>query len=414
MTQGRAQARAQGKSGTENSRRGRDDRATSTSAPVDACDGQAPSARAWVAVGDLYHTYMTGLILTVASRRGGPAAAEWLFRVFRHQHHEKFLSSFGKLGLEGMPDPVACAAYHYLSNAVGGVGVEFMKESDAKAWVRFVPPRWIYPGAAICGVPSEVSRAMLRGWYAQNGVSLGNPKLGFVCTAQTTDGQHGLAGYFLEYGRDLAPEERLVFSPGELPPRFDASAAPQLPKDQWPPERRAKAARNYAMEYVRSSLPRLAEVFGPAEAAYLGRVTGQLIGAQGYLQSVAGLGTAAAGTASPGSENFGSANFGSANFGSAGSGSPDSAHAFGLWLAALATAEGDHAQIERQGEAIVLRRTGWRLMRGIDQLPSSVFEGWNGLFEGALSVHDRFLGLEVLQRPDWGDPVIEWRIRRRT
>ena len=126
-----------------------------------------------------------------------------------------------------MPDAVACAAYHYLSNSVGGVAVEFMRESDRKAWVNFVPPRWIYPGASICGVPSEVSRAFLRGWYAQNGVSLGNPRLGFVCTAQTTDGQHGLSGYFLEHDRDLAPEERLQFRPGELAPPFDPPAAPR-------------------------------------------------------------------------------------------------------------------------------------------------------------------------------------------
>ncbi len=362
-------------------------------------DASQDAPRAWAAVADLYHTYMTGLILTVVSRRGGPQAAEWLFCVFRHQHHEKFLSSFDKLGLTGLPDAVACAAYHYLSNAVGGVGVAFMRESDKKAWVRFVPPRWIYPGAAICGVPSEVSRAMLRGWYAHNGVSLGNPRLGFVCTAQTTDGQHGLAGYFQEYARDLSPEERLVFSPGEMPPPFDASAAPQLPQSQWPVERRAKAARNYAMEYVRSSLPRLAEVFGPAEAGYLGRVTGQLIGAQGYLASAAGFGIARErGSPSDKADR---------------PRQQDSAYDFGLWLAALATAEGDHAEIERQDAAIIVRRTGWRLMRGIDHVPSSVFEGWNGIFEGALSVHDRFLGLEVLQRPDWGDPVIEWRIRRR-
>lgn len=160
------------------------------------------------AAADLYHTYFTGLILTLVSRRNTPDAAEWVFRVFRHQHHEKFLSSLDKLGLTGLPHAVACAAYHYLSNAVGGVSVEFMRESDTKAWVRFVPPRWIYPGAAICGVPSEVSRGVLRGWYAQNGVSLGNPRLGFVCTAQTVDGQHGLAGYFREFERDLAPEER--------------------------------------------------------------------------------------------------------------------------------------------------------------------------------------------------------------
>ncbi|NJK42345.1 MAG: hypothetical protein HC937_00810 [Aquincola sp.] len=131
------------------------------------------SAAAMQAAARLYHAYFTGLILTLVTRRSASDTAEWVFRVFRHQHHEKFLSSFGKLGLTGMPDAVACAAYHYLSNSIGGVSVEFMRESDRKAWVNFVPPRWIYPGAAICGIPSEVSRAMLRGWYAQNGVSLG-------------------------------------------------------------------------------------------------------------------------------------------------------------------------------------------------------------------------------------------------
>jgi hypothetical protein len=259
--------------------------------PAAPAGGESIADPRWLgAAADLYHTYFTGLILTVASRRNGGDAAEWVFRVFRHQHHEKFLSSFEKLGLSGMPHAVACAAYHYLSNAVGGVTVEFMRESDRKAWVRFVPPRWIYPAAAICGVPSEVSRAMLRGWYAQNGVSLGNPRIGFVCTAQTVDGQHGHAGYFLEHARDLSPEECLQFRPGELPPPFDPALAPVLPEGQWPEERLAKANRNYAMEYVRSGLPRLVELFGPADASHLGRVTGQLVGAQCYRQTADALG----------------------------------------------------------------------------------------------------------------------------
>jgi hypothetical protein len=60
---------------------------------VPAGDG-APDARRLGAAADLYHTYFTGLILTLVSRRNGTDAAEWVFRVFRHQHHEKFLSSF--------------------------------------------------------------------------------------------------------------------------------------------------------------------------------------------------------------------------------------------------------------------------------------------------------------------------------
>jgi hypothetical protein len=41
------------------------------------------------------------------------------------------------------------------------------------------------------------------------------------------------------------------------------------------------------MEYIRSGLPRLAEIFGPAEAAHLGRVTGRLVGAQLYRETAA-------------------------------------------------------------------------------------------------------------------------------
>ena len=62
-----------------------------------------------------------------------------MFRLFRRQHVDKFLTSFDKLGLSGLPDAVACAQYHVLSNNVGGVGVEYMYESDQKACALSLP-----------------------------------------------------------------------------------------------------------------------------------------------------------------------------------------------------------------------------------------------------------------------------------
>jgi len=218
-----------------------------------------------------------------------------------------------------------------------------------------------------------------------NGASLKNRRLGFVCTAQTTDGQHGLSGYFLEHDRELAPEELLQFKPGELPPAFDPAAAPRLPAADWPAERLAKAERNYAMEYIRSGLPRLAEIFGPAEATHLGRVTGKLIGAQLYHDTAALLGIAAGG-----------------------------APAFADFMVRLAAGEGDAATASSDADALLVRRASWRLMRGLDPLSPAVFDAWNGLLEGALAVHDRFLVLEVLARRDWGDDAFLWRIRRRS
>jgi hypothetical protein len=347
-------------------------------------EGVPPPQRAARAVAELYHDFFTGLMLTLVSRRGGTDAARWVHAVFRHQHHEKFLSSFEKLGLTGMPHAVACAAYHYLSNSIGGVAVEFMKESDRKAWVRFVPPRWIYPGATICGIPSDVSRGFLTGWYAQNGLSLKNPRLGFVCTAQTVDGQHGLAGYFREYDHDLGPDERLIFRPGELPPPFDPAKAPQLPAADWTPERLARAYRNYAMEYVRSGLPRLIELFGETEGAHLGRLTGRMIGAQ----SCKALADAA--------EING-----------------NDAEALGRLMVWIAEGEGDAATMHQDGDAVIVVRTGWRLMRGIVNPSPGVLEAWNGLIEGVAMVHNRFLTIDLMERVDRGAPQTVWRIRER-
>src|SRR5205085_5782882 len=148
----------------------------------------------WRAVSELYHAYFTGLILSVVTRRNTADAAEFMFRVFRRQQQERFLPGLEKLGLINLPHAVAAAQYHYLSNWIGGVSVEYVYESDRKAWIRYPPPRWIWRGTAICGVPGEVSRAELPGWPGNNRVAVGNPNLGFVCTEPSVQGQDGLEG----------------------------------------------------------------------------------------------------------------------------------------------------------------------------------------------------------------------------
>jgi hypothetical protein len=352
-----------------------------TDTRADAAD---PAIRGYQAVEVLYHAYLTGMILTTVTRRNKDDAADLLFHTFRRQHHEKFLPGLEKLGLKGQPDAVAAAQYHYLANALGGALVEYMYESDRKAWVRFLPPRWMYDGTAICGVPSEVSRAVLRGWYAQNGVTLGNPRLGFVCTKQTMDGQPGLEGYFYEYDHDLAPEERLRFSPGEEGPDFDPAVAPRVEGADWPPERLRKVLRNYTMEYVRSIIPTAVAVFGPAEGGHLAAVTGRLIGMQFYSQTAQLLGIVGHG--------------------------PEE---FAEYLARFGAAQGDRVEWAREGNVVIVRQSTWRLMRGLAHLPPAVFDAWNSLWEGAVSVHNRRLALLVMERLDHGDESFMWRIRER-
>src|ERR1700739_391890 len=303
-----------------------------------AQNGSADEAKwlRWRSVADLYHAYFTGLILTVVTRRGTLDAAEVGFRGFLRQHKEPFLPGLEKLGLKHLPPAVAAAQYHYLSNWIGGVSVEYMYESDRQAWIRYPPPRWIWRGTAICGVPGEVSRAMLRGWHANNGVSLGNPRLGFVCTKQSVDGQDGLEGFYREYGQQTEPDQRLVFARHLEAPMFEPAKAPALPVANWPKPRLEKAYRNYAMEYVRTAAPAMVQLFGPEDAGYLLHLTGKLIGMQYFDEIAASL--------------------------SIGRGD---ARNFAVFLHTLFAAQDDVAEVDASGGVIEIRQQSWKLMSDV-------------------------------------------------
>ncbi len=327
-----------------------------------------PSTDAMEAVGDWYHGWFTGIILMAVSRRGEAEAAELVFRVFRAQQQTRFLEGLLKLGLDHLPPAVAAARYHYLSNAIGGVGVEYHEESPKKAWIRYPPPRWIWQGTAICGIPPAVNAAMLRGWHAQNGVSLECPALGFVCTGQTVEGYPGLEGYYLEHEHALTEAQRLRFTGTERMPRFDPAATPALPPS-WPADRLAKAKRGYAMEYVRSVMQAAAAQWGAEEAGALLGLAGRLVAMQQARQTARALRA----TDGPG------------------------------LLLALAAAQGDDAR--REGD--VLHQPQAALFRGLS-LPPPLLQAWSELHRGALLAFDPFATLEFDARPE-GSFV--WRLR---
>ncbi len=329
------------------------------------------------AVSVLYQALLTGLVLTLVTRRGLDEAAEFVFRLFRRQHLEKFRPGLTKLGLDRLPHAVACAQYHYLSNQLGGVKTEYAYESDRKAWVRYPPPRWIWYGSAICGIPSRVSAAMLHGWHGHNGVTLGNPRLGFVCTGQTVDGHPGLEGYYLEHDRDLAPDERVRFAPGEAMPDFDPARAPRLDPAAWTPERLDTVLSRYAMEYVRTMLPVLVDLLGARDTRHLLGHAARLIGMQYYDETARLLGVEGTGAAT-----------------------------FAQYLAALARAQGEEVEVEVAAGRSTVRQKGWRLVRGLPPLDAAAFDAWCELWRGALAAHDRRLGIEVTRKSSGIDFVI--------
>ena len=329
------------------------------------------------AVSVLYQALLTGLVLTLVTRRSEDEAADFVFRLFRRQHLEKFRPGLAKLGLDRLPPAVACAQYHYLSNQLGGVKTEYAYESDRKAWVRYPPPRWIWYGSAICGIPSRVNAAILHGWHGHNGVTLGNPRLGFVCTGQTVDGHPGLEGYYVEHVRDLAEDERVRFATGETMPDADPARAPRLDEAAWPAERLELVVSRYAMEYVRTALPVLLERLGPADTRRVLGHAARLIGMQYHDETMRLLGIADSGPA-----------------------------AFARYLAALAAAQGEEVTVSAEPGRARVRQKGWRLARGLEPLDAAAFDAWAELWHGALAAHDRWLRLSVTREAGTIDFVI--------
>lgn len=333
----------------------------------------------------LHHQYFLGLQLMVAVEEGREAIYDWMFRLFRRQHEDKFLSSFAKLGLEDLPHAVACAKYHVLSNGVGGVAVEYMEESSTKAWVRFRYPRWMYAGPAICGIPVEASRGFLHGWYAQNGVSLGNLRLGFVCVSEDVTGQFGLCGYFKEYDHDLSPEERLQFAPDEVVPDYDAAAQPSPPDNQWTPERLAKANRNYAVEYIRNGMRALTEVVGQQRALELAQRAGRLIGLQHYPAMAAQIGAI--------------------------DGDIEAAADF---LQTMMSGMGDDCAMQAQEDgSILLTQSGLRIVRDLEaSVRDNLLIAWAELWLGAIRSHRAFMNLDYIRDAQVPDQLV-WRLSQR-
>jgi hypothetical protein len=225
----------------------------------------------------------------------------------------------------------------------------------------------MYAGPALCGIPVEASRGFLHGWYAQNGVSLRNPRLGFVCVSEDVTGQFGLCGYFKQYDHDLAEKERLVFAPDERPPPYDPAAQPAPPAAEWSQERLAKANRNYAVEYIRNGISALTEVIGRERALELAKRSARLTGLQQFPAMAAAVG--------------------------ADDGGPNEA---GRFLCAMMAGMGDDCVLETGGDGTVrVLQSGLRIVRGLDSAQrEDLLACWIEIWRGAIHSQRMFMKVE--------------------
>ena len=77
----------------------------------------------------------------------------------------------------------------------------------------------------------------------------------------------------------------------------------------------------------------------------------------------------------------------------------------------MGLAQDDRVEWSREEGLGVVRQHTWRLMQGVASPPAAVFDSWNALWQGALSVHNRRLILQVRRRLDRGDACFEWCVR---
>jgi len=235
---------------------------------------------------------VSGLTAVVWREKGEAALNQVWRRLMAAEQKDRFVAALDKLGIVGDTPAVTAAKYHYFSNSIGGLNMQYIEESPRKVWIRYLPPWGSYPGISALAVPTSVRRTILSTWHPRNGELLGCPRLGWVATKFVVEGHPYDEGYFYEYDHDLAPEERFVVRHVEKTPEFDPARAPRLDPAQWPEARIVKGSANYAADYVRHVVETVVEQFGMAQACDLLRATMKTLAIQfvGSLRASTGSG----------------------------------------------------------------------------------------------------------------------------
>ncbi|MCK1688601.1 hypothetical protein [Bradyrhizobium sp. 145] len=207
----------------------------------------------------------------MAYREKGEEAIKRFWQLeLRHHQSGYYLEGLRKLGIrDEEPPAVKAAKYHYLSNQIGGLSLEYIEESPKKVWIRYTAPMWAFPGVALMAIPGTVRRAAFNAWHPRNGALMGVPRLGWVSTKFIMENEPCDEGYFIEYDRDLRPGEEFRFEPASHTPEFDQSKAPKLDPVAWPEARRLKADRKFSREHVKTAVNALYEMFGQQVTYFL-------------------------------------------------------------------------------------------------------------------------------------------------
>lgn len=221
---------------------------------------------------ELAHELDNALVSTVGPERWTSCLEE----IFEVQQRKYFPAGSDLLGIPGdASDTTRCAMYHCLSTGLAGSRSRYAVESDAKAWIFYLPNIMSATSAAY---RRDLQLAAYRGWYVHNGPALGNDRMAFVVTHLVADGDPYDAGYFLDTGRPVAPEDRLRFEFGATPPPPARRRVTELDEGTWPEERRLKALRNLVSGWAWDHLVAAPVVLGDAGRVATTRATALVVG----------------------------------------------------------------------------------------------------------------------------------------
>ena len=222
------------------------------------------------------------LVGLLARERDTPTAVELIRQTMRAEQGVRYMEGLRKLGIDpDEPPAVKAAKYHYLSNSIGGLSLEYFRESDRKAWIRYRAPVGSYPGSGLAVVPRDIRKTVFMTWHPKNGELMGCDRLQWVLTKLSCDGHPFDEGYFIEHD-DPVPLEARGIALDEDPPSkvFDPRKFPALDANQWPRIRLLKAQRSFGHDYFSASLRKLPSLVGESFADAYVRLATRLVAIQ--------------------------------------------------------------------------------------------------------------------------------------
>lgn len=210
-----------------------------------------------------FFSKMFSALTAITYREKGEAAVNRLwFEALTNHQGDRYAEGLRKLGIHNDPPAVAAAKYHYFTNIIGGLEMEYVEESDRKVWIRYKAPMWMYGGVALIAMPASIRRTVFSAWHPRNGKCMNAPRLGYVGTKFSMEGDPYDEGYFIEYDHDITEAETMRFEVVTSTPEFNQDTAPKMDPELWPEARILKARPKFSSGYVQATVDSLYGSYG--------------------------------------------------------------------------------------------------------------------------------------------------------